>query len=375
MLLIEAYNDAVSEFKRKLRITGMLACRSRCGSCLNRGSPVNESPTLKHTEPTPPELPSLLRGIFIGDNGLRARWSLSIFLVLFLALAFAFDIINHSLHLYEESGLSNTAGVPAAKAYIESSAGFLAALFATWVMSKIERRPISIYGLGGRRKLRLFLTGLGCGVVCYLLLGLTLWSSGLMVFDGRLLFGGDILRYGTIWLFGFLTGGLSYEYFFRGYLQYTLTRGLSGFCQRALKTRHSATLGFWIAAAITSLLFALLSILPGEPPIAFVSLGLFGMVACFSLWRTGSLWWIVGFHMAWDWTQSFLFGAADSGERVQHRLLATHPAGRPIFSGGTTGPECSIFIVPTLALVVLIILFCLPRGRYGEMLDRPTSRA
>ena len=336
---------------------------------------MNESPPLTPAEPTPPELPSLLRAIFIGDNGLRARWSLPIFLVLFLALAFAFDFINHSLHLYEDSGLGNSADVPAAKAYIESSAAFLAALFATCVMSKIERRPISIYGLSGRWKLRLFLTGLGCGVVCYLLLGLTLWSSGLIVFDGRLLFGGDVLRYGTIWLFGFLTGSLSYEYFFRGYLQYTLTRGLSGFCQQALKTSHSATLGFWIAAAITSFLFALLSIMPGEPPIAFGSLGLFGIVACLSLWRTGSLWWIVGFHMAWDWTQSFLFGAADSGERVQHRLLATHPAGRAILSGGTTGPECSILIIPTLALVVLIILFALPHDRYGATPDRPTSRA
>jgi hypothetical protein len=332
---------------------------------------VKERPTLTPAEPPPPEWSSFLRGIFIGNNGLRARWSLPIFLVLFLALTFGFDIINHNLHLYKESGLSNAAEVPAAKAYIECSAAFLAALLATWVMSKIERRPISIYGLGGKRKIRLFLTGLGCGVVCYLLLGLALWSSGLMVLDGRLLFGGDVLRYGTIWLFGFLTCGLSYEYFFRGYLQYTLTRGLSGFCQQSLKTRHSAALGFWIAAAITSLLFAFLSMMPGEPPMASVSLGLFGMVACLSLWRTGCLWWVIGFHMAWDWTQSFLFGAADSGEKVQHRLLATHPAGSPILSGGTTGPECSIFIVPTLALVVLIIFFALPRSRYGEMPDRP----
>jgi hypothetical protein len=152
-------------------------------------------------------------------------------------------------------------------------------------------------------------------------------------------------------------------------------RADSGFCQQALKTGHSATLGFWIAAAITSFLFAFLSILPGEPPTAFVSLGLFGMVACFSLWHTGSLWWVIGFHMAWDWTQSFLFGAPDSGERVQHRLLATHPAGIPILSGGATGPECSVFIVPTLAIVVLIILFAVPRARYGEMPDRVASHA
>ena len=336
---------------------------------------MKESPTLTPAEPTPPEQPSLLRGIFVGMHGLHARWSLPIFLALFLALGFAMNMISHRLYLYKESGLISAVELTASRVSTDGSITFLATLLATWVMSKIERRPNSLYGLGGGRKLQLFLTGLGSGVVCYLLLGLMLWSSGLMVFDGRLLFGGAILRHGLIWLFSFLTVGLSYEYFFRGYLQYTLTRGLAGFCQWALKTSHSAALGFWIAAAVTSLLFALLSILPGEPPVALVSLGLFGMVACLSLWRTGSLWWIIGFHMAWDWTQSFLFGAADSGERAQYRLLATHPAGRPILSGGATGPECSIFIIPTLAVVVLIILFAVPRGRYGEMPNRPASRA
>ncbi len=51
---------------------------------------------------------------------------------------------------------------------------------------------------------------------------------------------------------------------------------------------------------------------------------------------------------------------------VQHHLLATHPVGRPILSGGTTGPEGSIFIVAILALVALIIRFTLPRSHYGR---------
>jgi len=49
---------------------------------------------------------------------------------------------------------------------------------------------------------------------------------------------------------------------------------------------------------------------------------------------------------------------------IQHRLFATHPVGKPILSGGTTGPEGSIFIVGILALIVLIILFTLPRSHY-----------
>ena len=96
------------------------------------------------------------------------------------------------------------------------------------------------------------------------------------------------------------------------------------------------------------------------------------MVFCFSLWRTGSLWWAIGFHTSWDWSQSFLYGVADSGTMVQHHLLATHPVGKPILSGGATGPEGSIFIIAILALISLIILFTLPRTHGGDIPGRST---
>jgi hypothetical protein len=196
---------------------------------------------------------------------------------------------------------------------------------------------------------------------------LTLWKTGLLVIDSRLLFGGDILRYGAIWLLGFLLVGLIEEYLTRGYLQYTLTRGLAGIYEWAFKTRHSQALGFWTAALIFSFLFGLgHSKNPGESPIGLLSAGLAAMVFCFSLWRTGSLWWAIGFHTTWDWGQSFLYGVADSGTMVQHHLLATHPVGKPVLSGGATGPEGSIFIVAVLALACLIIFFTLPRSHYGE---------
>ena len=63
--------------------------------------------------------------------------------------------------------------------------------------------------------------------------------------------------------------------------------------------------------------------------------------------------------------QSFLYGVADSGIMVQHQLLANHPVGKPLLNGGTTGPEGSIFVIPLLALLCLIIVFTLPRATYG----------
>ena len=70
----------------------------------------------------------------------------------------------------------------------------------------------------------------------------------------------------------------------------------------------------------------------------------------FSLWRTGSLWWAIGLHAAWDWAQSFLFGVADSGGISTHRLLSTHPVGPAWLSGGATGPEGSIFVLLVMLL-------------------------
>jgi len=328
---------------------------------------MNHDATLPPTEATPPPEPSALRRIFTGKDGLRAGWSLLIFIALFAAFIFCTNAIGHKFHPPPPKNAKTASEISATPhMFFRESIPFLVTLLVTWIMSKIERRPISVYGLGGSRKLPNFLAGLAWGVTCLSLLILTLWKTGLLVIDSRLLFGSDILRYGAIWLLSFLLVGLLEEYLTRGYLQYTLTRGLAGLYQWAFKNRHSAALGFWTSAVIGSIIFGLgHGNNPGESPLGLLSAGLASLVFCLSLWRTGSLWWAVGFHAAWDWAQSFLYGVADSGFMVQHHLLATHPVGKPILSGGATGPEGSIFIVAILALVCLIILFTLPRGHYG----------
>jgi uncharacterized protein len=317
--------------------------------------------------PAKPKQASTFHQIFIGQDGLRAGWSLLIFIALFAVLIFCAHVIGHKLHPPAQRGANTATDVSPLHGFIDESVPFLVVLLVTWIMSKIERRPVSVYGFGDSRKLPHFLAGLAWGVICLSLLILTLLKAGFLVIDSRVLFGANILRYGAIWLLGFLLVGLLEEYFTRGYIQYTLTRGLAGFYQWAFKTPNSAALGFWTAAVILSILFGLgHSSNPGESPIGLLSAGLGGMVFCFSLWRTGSLWWAIGFHTSWDWAQSFLYGVADSGRTIEHHLLATHPAGKPILSGGATGPEGSIFIVAILLVISLIILFTLPRAHYGR---------
>jgi uncharacterized protein len=320
----------------------------------------NQPPDSPLPGPAAPGEPFTVRTIFFGKDGLRAGWSLIIFIVLMYLLLKGVSAIGKYFHAFSAQGAGSEI-TPSFGLFAEAIP-FVAVFFATWIMSLIEKRPNGVYGLGGARPVSRFFTGLGWGVVCLSLLILILRATGLLVFDSRLLFGGAVAHYGAIWLLGFLMVGLLEEYLTRGYLLFTLSRGLGGLYSALSETRHSKALGFWTAAILLSTLFGLgHGSNPGESPIGLLSAGLAGLVFCLSLWRTGSLWWAIGFHTSWDWAQSFLYGVADSGLMVQHHLFATHPVGTPLMSGGTTGPEGSVFVLLVLAVICVVIIFTLPR--------------
>jgi len=143
----------------------------------------------------------------------------------------------------------------------------------------------------------------------------------------------------------------------RGFLQFTLARGIAGVLTWLGRGAQSRAAGFWTAALILSFLFGYGHLNnPGESPLGLVNAGLAGLLFCVALWRTGSLWWPLGFHLSWNWAQTFLFGTANSGTRPPFHLLTTGPVGRTLLSGGSTGPEGSILIVPLLLAVAVIFL-------------------
>ena len=316
------------------------------------------------TQPPASQPPSTLRKLFVGREGLRTLWSFILFLLILAALVGAIFFIGHKLFPGRQPKVVTEITLKF-ELITESILAFIT-LLSTWTMAKIERRGRS-YGYGGANKLKQLVSGLCWGIVLISLLVLSLWMGGFLVFERRLIFGADVLRYGVLWLIGFFLVGVFEESITRGFILYTLTRGLAGLYQRVFKTQHSAALGFWSAAVILSVIFLLgHTNNPGESPVGLLSVFLAGMFFSLSIWRTGSIWWAIGMHATWDWGQSFLFGVADSGLMAQHHLLATHPVGSPVFSGGTTGPEGSIFIVGVLAVGCVVILTTLPRGRYYD---------
>jgi len=331
-----------------------------------------------------PEEPSGVRYVFFGPEGLRAGWGLLLFLVIFVGMVRLGVYGAIAAHVLP-SPHTHTAGEapkperPGVMLVVEGLMAF-SALAATWIVGRIEGRGLGRYGFAGRGAVGKFLLGWAWGLGFLALLVGALWKAGLLVFDGRLLVGGDAWKYGAVWLVGFGLVAMAEESILRGYVQVTLGRGLASLWRLAFdETADSAAgeraraVGFWVAAALLSFVFgAGHGSNPGESPVGLVSAGLIGLVFCLVLWRTGSLWWAIGFHAGWDWAQSFCFGVADSGTMVQFHWLGTHPVGKVLWSGGATGPEGSALVLGVVVLIVGVV-WTLPKKEY-VLPDGPATR-
>ena len=304
---------------------------------------------------------SRLSWIFTGDDGLRAGWSLVLFFLFVTLLTFGLAYLARALHLFNGAiGATMTADATIRQELLGIATVGIAAL----LMALIERRRFGRYNLAGAAPVVDALKGMLWGLVMLSALVGTLRLSGGIAFDRVALHGGAIAGYGLIWLIAFFLVGLFEEFTFRGYLQFTLSRGVTGIVRAVSPgNAHAATIGFWVAAAVFSIILFAVAHLGngGETPMGIVSVSMAGLLLVFSLWWTGSLWWAIGFHCTWDWAQSYLYGVADSGMVSDGRLLESHAIGPALLSGGTTGPEGSVLVVPTVLIAMLILARTMPR--------------
>jgi uncharacterized protein len=285
------------------------------------------------------------RWAFFGKDGLRAGWSALLFIVIVVGLGRILTVVvrafTHGHHP------NPNAPVSPVKALIAEAVSMLLVLAASWIMARIERRRLAVYGYAGRARLMRFLSGCVWGFVALSALVAVLWETHLLAFDAGSLHGLAVWKYGAAWLLVFIFTGIFEESLLRGYLQYTLTRGI----------------GFWWGALLMSILFgAIHGSNKGESPVGLFAAGAVGLVFCISLWYTGSLWWAIGFHASWDWAQTFFYGTPDSGMIARGHLLSEHPTGPLLWSGGPTGPEGSLYILPLL-LIMALAMWLWWRGR------------
>jgi len=308
-----------------------------------------DSPTNPTSEFPPPRTDSAWHGILYGSNGLRAGWRLSIFGGMIGGPYLFIVWIGRML----TKGLPSQS--PAAAGHITPmmigfgemlTFGF--AVFVTGIMGLIENRSYAHYGLPWRKPFpKKFWAGALWGFVSIsALIGMIAAGRGFRV-EGLAAHVGAALIAAAEWAFVFLFVGLFEEFFFRGYMLFTLTTGI----------------GFWPSAILCAAFFAYAHTgNPGETAFGIAQVALFGVFASLVLQRTGTLWWPIGFHAAWDWGQTYFYGVPDSGLPATSPLLRTVFHGPKWLTGGPTGPEASVF-----SLVVLIAAIALVARTYRSV--------
>ncbi len=357
------------------------------------------------TEPTPPALEPLqtnapdsmclgfpaqepekpyrgLKWVFIGPQGLRAGWSVLIVVSLLLFFGRILSYVIGKLHLVTPGGAFGPR-----QAFFGELFQLILLTLCVAVVAAIEHRNILDYNLRGPNRVRHFFNGLVVGFAALsALVGAMAWG-GWLHFGPVGLHGSQILEYAAVWGAVFLLVGCFEEGSMRCYLQYTLTRGINfwwaaglialmcGFLIFRIKgngawgvyviallglvpcfllqLNKAPSSGFWQAAWFTSTLFGFGHTgNNGENWIGIFAAAFIGFVFCVSVWLTGSAWWAIGAHAAWDWAETYFYGTADSGMVAPGHLFSTTTGGNPLWSGGADGPEGSLLIIPIVLLIL-----------------------
>ena len=271
---------------------------------------------------------------------------LTIYFVALIASMFLLSAMPTELH-----GVSLVSSRLPFLMLLQESLLFAGAYLPAWLLSVLEHRPAGDYGLPWRN-----------------FLGTRFWQGCLMGFGeiGLLIacisaFGGyrfgtlalssasSILEWLVFWLVFFVVVGLYEEFLFRGYLQFTLT----------------GAIGYWPAALVLSFGFGAIHLLnSGENWVGVADVAVVGLVLALALQRTGSLWFVVGWHAAFDFGETFLFSVPNSGVLLHGHLSNATLQGPFWLTGGTVGPEGSLFSFLIMGFAALFIHWAFPRREY-----------
>ncbi|MFL6689256.1 MAG: CPBP family intramembrane glutamic endopeptidase [Alphaproteobacteria bacterium] len=273
------------------------------------------------------------------DRMLRPPWRALLYFVLtFIALPFLLDpsaqVVASRLHLAP-------ALTPASIAFGEGEF-LLIALIATGLFAWYEARRIDSYfmPIGQALSARTF-EGLLAGIVIAGGVAIGMIALGGMQIHGLALSGAALAASALAWLLTMIVVGVTEEFWFRAYFLETLWKAV----------------GFWPASIVIALVFAGIHYFfkQGENLWDVITLVWFSVLICFSVLKTGNLWFAVGLHIAFDFMQFFVIGTPNGNLIPQGRMLDATFHGPAWLTGGVLGTEASFLMYPMLALVTLYV--------------------
>ena len=222
----------------------------------------------------------------------------------------------------------------------------VAAVIPALVLGQVEHHRWSAFGLPLQQAFgRLFWVGALWGFAGITILLTALHGLHVFDFGHVVLHGARMARFAAFWAASFLLVGLFEEFLLRGYTQFALARGI----------------GFWQAAVVLSCLFGIIHLgNEGESWRGAWAAAAIGFFFCLTLRRTGTLWFAVGFHAAWDWGESFFYSVPDSGSVSPGHLLSSSFHGSAWLTGGSVGPEGSVMCFVVIAAVWVVFSLVYP---------------
>lgn len=144
-----------------------------------------------------------------------------------------------------------------------------------------------------------------------------------------------------------------------GSLEETLVRGI-------LFRLLEESLGSWIALGLSALIFGLLHAFnPGASVVSTAAIALeAGMLLAAAYMYTRSLWFVMGLHFAWNFTEGGVFATSVSGGKAEG-VLGVQFTASDVLTGGAFGPEASLPAV--LLCLAAGIWFILQARRAGRV--------
>ena len=306
----------------------------------------NPPSSISTSEPAPPTAPPpvpAIHSVFIGPQGLRPIWRL----ILYLAMA----ALTGALLNWLVSSLQNARGTAGLWVELLNSVILAVSVITpAFVMARIERRRWDDYGLPRQQAFgKFFWIGALWGLASITSLLLVMHGAGTFDFGGLALHGKRVFKFAVYWAVFFVMVGFFEEFLFRGYTLFTGANGV----------------GFWPAAVLLSACFGAVHWHnPGENWIGLLAAAFIGLFLCLTVRRTGSLWFAVGFHASWDWGESFLYSVPDSGGMVTGHLLKSSFHGPAWLTGGSVGPEGSVLVFATVAVMWAAFDRIYPQAKY-----------
>jgi uncharacterized protein len=213
-------------------------------------------------------------------------------------------------------------------------------------------RPSNGFPLKDRTGTRHFTIGLLVGLLVMVLVILSIAEWGDATISTSNQSGVSGIVYGSGWLAFDAIGALGEELYGRAAVLLVAERFV----------------GWKGAIVISGLMFSVVHIgNPGASAIWLLRLGVQGALLAYAVYRTRSLWWSVGYHTGWNWASAPLFGAAGSGYLDEGHLFNFEPHGSAWITGGTVGPEGSVFAF----VAVMMALACLLTATRNRRTEEP----